>query len=249
MASLNSFGDHAPKSDWLKNFFEAPQTFLSGYELSNNQRRYFKKFLRDANLLEKKNPTTLAFQLKNFGWDKESALAVILVNLVIGNVQVRWYVENFPLEKSLSRNEVEDLLFSANVTKKSAGSIIRSFRRLTETALGTVLNFGRVTLTGRKLTTLTRTKPTVTDGRVILFSLYKFAEYQNTYQFSLSRLLAEPLSPTQIFGIGREEMEQFLNGLSANFPQFIDATFTHDLEKITLSSKKNPTDILTLFEV
>lgn len=248
MASLNSFGDHAPKADWLRKFFEAPKLFLNGNELSNWQRRYFKKFLRDAGLLKKNIPTRLFTQLKNFGWDRESALALILVNLVFSNIQVRWYIENLPLEKILSRGEVETLLLSTGVTKKSAGSIIRSFRRLTETTLGTVLKFGQVTLNGRKLKTLTRTKTKVTDGRVILFALYKLAENVSVYQFSLIRLLDEPLSPANIFGIRREELEQFLNGLSANFPEFIDATFTHDLEKITLKPERRSEEILILFE-
>lgn len=248
MTSLNSFGDHAPKADWLRQFFATPKFFLNGHELSNWQSRYFKKFLRDAGLLKKNIPTRLVTRLKNFGWDRESALALILINLIFSNVQIRWYVENLPLGRILLRGEVETLLLSAGVTKKSAGSIIRSFRRLTETTLGTVLKFGQVTLTGRKLETLTRTKNKVTDGRVILFALYKLAENINVYQFSLIRLLEEPLSPVNIFGIRREELEQFLNGLSANFPEFIDATFTHDLEKITLKPERCSEEILTLFE-
>lgn len=248
MASLNSFGDHAPKSDWLRKFFENPTLFFSTHELSEWPIGYFKKFLRDANLLKKNLPTQFAMTLKIFGWDREAALALILINLFFANAQVRWYVENLPVEKTFRRGEIETRLLSTGMTKKSAGSIIRSFRRLSETALGTILKFGRVTLTGRKLTMLTRTKPKVTDGRVILFALYKLAERRGSYQFSLSHLLAEPLSPAKLFGIGREELEQFLNGLSANFPKFIDATFTHDLEKITLNPEKNSEDILTLFE-
>lgn len=248
MASLNSFGDHAPKADWLRKFFEAPKSFLNGHELSNWQCRYFKKFLRAADLLEKNSPTQLADRLKIFGWDRESALAIILVSLIFSNIQVRWYIKNLPVEKIFSRREVETLLLSTGMTKKSAGSIIRSFRRLNETALGTVLKFGRTTLNGNRLTTLMRTKPKVTDGRVILFALYKLAERINVYQFSLARLLDEPLGPAIIFGLHREELEQFLNGLSANFPEFIDATFTHDLEKIALNPELHATEILTLFE-
>ena len=248
MASLNSFGDHAPKSDWLRKFFANPKLFLNEHDLSTWQFNYFKKFLRDADLLKKNYPTQFAEQLKAFGWDRESALALILINLIFSNVQIRWYIENLPLEKIFSRREVETLLLSAVVTKKSAGSIIRSFRRLSETAFGTVLKFGQVTLNGNRLTNLTRTKPKVTDGRVILFALYKLAERINIYQFSLTRLLDEPLSPAKIFGIRREELEQFLNGLSANFPEFIDSTFTHDLEKITFNPEHCSADILPLFE-
>ena len=55
------------------------------------------------------------------------------------------------------------------------------------------------------------------------------------------------LSPAQIFGLDRDEMEAFLNGLSAGYPEFINATFTHDLEKITLREDKTSHDVLDLF--
>jgi len=42
-------------------------------------------------------------------------------------------------------------------------------------------------------------------------------------------------------------MEKLLTGLSINYPEFINATFTLDLDNITLRSEKNAQDVLTLF--
>ena len=39
------------------------------------------------------------------------------------------------------------------------------------------------------------------------------------------------------------------SSLSANYPEFLDVTFTHDLEKISLMPVKTAEDILKLFEV
>ena len=115
------------------------------------------------------------------------------------------------------------------------------------------LHFGTTTGDGHKLLTLKRTKARVDDGRVILYALYKFAEETDGwYQFNLSRLISDSdsagLSPAKIFGIDRDEMQQFLNGLSTNYPDFISATFTHDLEKISLTSEKTSQDVLKLFD-
>lgn len=55
-------------------------------------------------------------------------------------------------------------------------------------------------------------------------------------------------SPMKIFGINREEMQQFLNGLSTKYSDFINVSFTHDLEKISLSADKNSQDVLNLFD-
>lgn len=56
------------------------------------------------------------------------------------------------------------------------------------------------------------------------------------------------VSPTKIFGIEYEEMQQLLNGLSTNYSDFINATFTHDLEKISLVAEKTSHDVLNLFD-
>ena len=55
------------------------------------------------------------------------------------------------------------------------------------------------------------------------------------------------VSPTRIFGLSRETMIPLLNGLTANYPDFISASFTLDLENITLRSDKSAQDVLELF--
>ncbi len=54
--------------------------------------------------------------------------------------------------------------------------------------------------------------------------------------------------PTRIFGLDREGMTPLLLGLSAKYPDFITASFTHDLEKITLAEDKSSQDVLDLFK-
>lgn len=88
---------------------------------------------------------------------------------------------------------------------------------------------------------------------VILYSLYKFAEACGDYhQFTLSRLLnhdleSDGVSPTEIFGLDRNQMEKILNGLTINYPDFLNASFTLDLDNITLNSEKTSQDVLNLF--
>lgn len=55
------------------------------------------------------------------------------------------------------------------------------------------------------------------------------------------------VSPSEIFGLEREEMEKVLHGLSINYPDFITASFTLDLDNITLRSEKTSKDVLDLF--
>jgi phosphoadenosine phosphosulfate reductase len=253
MKSLNTCEEHAPKPEWVADFFERQNDFLRDSGLGPNQNTKFKRFLSDSSLIIKNNVTDFSNQIKNIGWESESAWGLILVNLVYNNPQMRWYVDNMPAASCYHRKSIEEQLISLGQSEKMARAIIASFKRLCDLPLGTKLNFGTITEKGNQIETLTRRKSTLQDNRVVLYSLYKFAEAcDNYYQFTLSRLLdhtveSAGISPTQIFGFERDDMERFLNGLSAKYPEFINATFTHDLDKITLREDKTSHDVLTLF--
>lgn len=252
--SLNTVADHAPKPEWLKDFFYSPNDFMKENSLGRNQFEFFKRFLFDAELVDKKDKTATDFTelVKQIGWDTATAWGLIAVNLVYNNPQMRWYVENLSVNEGIARAVVEERLRAVEVSVKDSKSIVKAFKRLCEIPLGTALNFGTTTSDGRNLSTLKRTKAKIDDGRVVLYALYKFAETADGwYQFNLSRLMSDSnsagVSPSKIFGIDRDEMQQFLNGLSANYPDFINVTFTHDLEKISLVPEKTSEDVLKLF--
>lgn len=253
MKSLNSFADHAPKPDWVRLFFDKPNEYLADNALGPMQISIFRKFLSHATLIEKNVATSFTELIRKIGWNTESAWGLILIHLVYNNPQVRWYVEKMPPGEEFPRKSVEDMLMSLAITKKDSSSIIKAFKRLCDLPLGKKLNFGAVTDKGRNIDTLVRRKCTLEDNRVILYSLYKFAEVcEGYFQFTLSRLLdhsieSPGLSPSMIFGFDRNDMERFLNGLSAEYPEFINVTFTHDLDKISLREDKTSEDVLTLF--
>lgn len=256
MKGLNTFSNHSPKPEWLKDFFDNTSRFFVKNNLGTEQIRRFKVFLTDSELIEKKtlNVTEFTGLVKKIGWNNATAWGLILINLIYNNPQVRWYVENLPVGEGFDRAVVEEKLRVINVSKGNILSIVNAFKRLCEIPLGTELNFGMTTSNGKNLSTLKRTKAKIDDEKIILYALYKFAEATNGwYQFSLTQLMNDKnsagVSPTKIFGIDREEMEQILNGLSANYPDFINVTFTHDLEKISLSAEKNSQEVLKLFEV
>ncbi|MCR5834344.1 MAG: phosphoadenosine phosphosulfate reductase family protein [Selenomonadaceae bacterium] len=252
--SLNTFADHAPKPEWIKSFFNYTDKFFESNTLGNNQFNFFKRFLYDAALVNKKDKSITPFTelVKKIGWDSPTAWGLILVNLIYSNRQIRWYIENFPINEGISRKIVEEQLKAIEVSDKDSKSIAKAFKRLCEIPLGTVLHFGTTTSEGRNLATLTRTKARVDDIRVILYSFYKFAEEIDWYNLTLSRMMNDSysggVSPTKIFGIDYEEMRRILNGLSANYPEFIYSSFTHDLEKISLKKEKTSEDVLNLFE-
>ena len=173
----------------------------------------------------------------------------MLMNLAVNNPQFSWYVKNMDIDIVYSREDLTAMLTAAGQSSGNVTSILSAYRRIVTTPLGTVLNFGYVSDDG----SFCRTKCVVSDARVFLYGLFKFAEKCGDYKaFTLSTLLNDSIerdgiSPTRIFDVTREEAEPMLRGLSAKHPDFIDASFTHDLEKITLAEDKSSADVLELF--
>ncbi len=250
MKSINTFTDHAPKRDWLVRFFDMKDDFFTDHGLGPAMFDFFRRFLRDAGLNDKNRFTPFAELISNIGWETDTALGLILVNLAMENPQFAWYINNLDLNIYYERNQVKDMLMGYGMKDKPADQIIRCYKRITmDSPFGNVLNFGFYT----DEEDLVRSKCNMSDARVLLYALYKFAEKCNDYkEFHLSYLYDESverdgISPVRIFGLtDEEELKSLLLGLSAQYPEFINATFTNDLQSITLRDKTSE-DVLGLF--
>lgn len=249
MRSINSFTEHAPKSEWISDFFINNDSFLLSNTLGPDQILKFKVFLTDSFLIKDNNITDFAKLIIELGWNSPNSLGLILINLVNNNPQMEWYVKNFDIDCIYAKQTVIDMLINDGLKERPSASVVKAFKRIVETPFGTTLHFGHVTENDE----LSRTKCAIEDFRVVLYGLFKFAEKCNNYkEFTLTTLLNDSIerdgiSPTRIFGLTREEMKPMLLGLTAQYPAFIYASFTHDLEKISLAEDKTSQDVLSLF--
>lgn len=253
MKSLNTFADHAPKPEWITDFFSFGTEYLGNNTLGPMQITKYKRFLSDAGLIAKNKTTVFYETVKAIGVNAEDTWGLVLVNLVNENPQIGWYVRNMDAGHVYGSQEIVGTLASFGVKEKDARSILKSFKRLCETPLGKRLKFGTFADTGHALRSITRTKPERPSPLVMLYALYKFAEKCGGYwEFPLSRLMdftieAEGVSPAQIFASPRDEMEALLNGLARTNPDFVTFTTTHDLELVRLSDDKTSADVVALF--
>lgn len=253
--SINSFANHAPKPAWVQEFFDSGNEYWNRDNgLGKNQIPMFKRFLRECGLIDAKDgKTTELFSLvSRTGWRDNTTWGLLLSNLVY-NRQCGWYVRNMDCGIRYDRSYISDLLVAEGVKKDDATSIINAFKRFCELPLGEVFNWGFVEESGRQVTALCRTKCSVQDRRVILYSLYLFAEKCNMREFHIPYLFDETVerdgvSPVRLFGLYDEgELRSILLGLSARYPEFINATYTNDLQTVTLREKTSA-DVLKLFE-
>ena len=250
-SSLNSFGDHAPKPEWIAEFFDRGDDYFKTHKLGPMQISVFKKFLSNAQLATKEKTTEFFDLVKRIGVNTDTAWGLIYSNLSYNNIQMRWYLDNMHVHEAYNRSLLEEKLMAEGVSAKDARSITKSFKRLTETPLGTVLHFGNAA--GKSGEVIERTKCSIHDDRVLLYTLYRYAEAcQDYYEFSIARLMNNSInsigiSPVKLFGFTEEELKTMLTGMSAKYPNFINASFTHGLDKVSLRDDMTADDVLKMF--
>lgn len=249
--SLNCYSNHGPKLEWFEQYLKFKNEFSKKHSLGSNMYDFFKRFLRDANLLDTNGFTQTANVIDRLSLDSEQSWGIMLTNLSY-TPQIQWYIKNICMGQEYSRDLIVTLLESEDVNSTSANQMILAYKRILELPFGN-LGLGTYVAEKNKIVLFKRTLWQNPDPIVILYSLYKFAENCGEYyQFTLTRLLNHDIesvgvSPTEIFGLNRDDMEKILNGLSINYPDFITASFTLDLDNITLRNDKTSKDVLELF--
>ncbi|MCL2499301.1 MAG: phosphoadenosine phosphosulfate reductase family protein [Defluviitaleaceae bacterium] len=267
MKTINCYDDHAPKTEWLLDFFKKGNVFFRDNDLGPNMFSHFRKFLREALVTKTptkvdnrpdKNDFVLPFGelILDIGWDTDAALGLMLINLAHESGQFEWYIKELEVGRLYSQQTVIDMLLNAGVKQgsgkepyKAHKSIFKSYKRIVETPFGTKLNFGYISDDAD----ISRTTCNVSDPRVILYGLYVYNDKANAHhEFRLNTLYEnleqDGIPPTTIFGLDRQAMEPILRGLSAKYPELINYSDTNDLCKISLRENKTPQDVLDLFK-
>ncbi len=284
MSGIDRYFSFGSRAQWLDIFckYEGGEEFWysDGDNLVPNKRKdAFRAFAIDAGLVSYDNkaegdkytkclPTQLTQVVSQLGANSAEAWALILCNLVY-TPAFNWFATNLMQGVCYTPDSIKLMLSSVmendikGLGKRNVVDALKIF--LSKTPLGTEQVFAicdateKVSASGKEtitLNSLQRCPWTDPDAKVILYSLYKFAEACGEYyQFTLETLLDEDIerdgvSPTQIFGLDRETMVRILNGLSINYPEFISASFTLDLDTITLrpnGSDLTSEDVLMLF--
>lgn len=251
--SIDEYATHHPNKECINAFIESKEMFSITNNCGYNKPAFsmYNKFLRDAGLISSKSIEPLANILFEKGFDDEAIWGLIFANLAYAP-QIGWLVDHIQFNTVYTQVQIKTTLENYITTKTGPQNIARSYGNISKLPISSV-GFGNIASESKNGFEFIRTPWQNPDPKVILYSLYKFAEAcGDYYQFTLSRLLnheidSDGVSPTQIFGLEREQMEQLLNGLAINYPDFINVSFTHDLDNITLRKEKTSKDVLSLF--
>ena len=281
MTSLGRYYTFGVQDEWLNSFVRhegGREFWLSNGDgqVARKKKDAFKNFAIDAGLVVYDKtvdgdkytrcvPTPFANVIMREGAYSEISWALILCNLVYTS-DYNWHVKNLEFDTVYTPDALKLMLSEVLVNDIKGGSkrnVVDTLKvMMAKTPLGKNKIFAscditvKYTAAGREnltLNTIQRVNWLDPDPRVILYSLYQFAEHCGDYhQFSLTTLLDDSIerdgiSPTRIFGLDYDAMVSILNGLSVNYPEFISASFSLDLDTISLRPEKTAQDVLALF--
>lgn len=258
MGSIDRYGNMGVELDWVREYFKLKDEFwASAHSLGTNKVKNLKSFLNDSEVTVKGSFSSFGEVIARIGIDSVEAWALMLCNLTYTS-ELNWWIKNISFNVTYTPDSIYALL-DDTMSKNSRSHIVSAYKNIliSTPQLSVELGLGSCDYelkNGKRIwNTVVRLPWTAPNPRVILYSLFKFAEAcGDYYQFTLSRLLnhdidSDGVSPTEIFGLDRDQMEKILNGLSINYPDFINASFTLDLDNITLNSEKSSKDVLNLF--
>ena len=255
LKGINKYLSVGVDAEWINSFIDD-----NSFEPGNRKTDVMYGFMTDAGLVAKRKLTSFGELITRMGTSDANSWALMLCNLAY-TPAFQWYIKNIPFNETYYERQL-DIDMGEDTTKKAKSEFWNGFKTILDTneafkeiGLGIPDITVKQTTAGEKksMNSLVRQPWQDPDPRVILYSLYKFAEAcGDYYHFTLRRLLdhdvdSAGISPTQIFGTDSDSMQQILIGLSINYPEFINASFTLDLDKIDLVNTKSSSDVLELF--
>ena len=255
LKGINKYLSVGVDAEWINSFIDD-----NSFEPGNRKTDVMYGFMTDAGIVAKRKLTSFGELITRMGTSDANSWALMLCNLAY-TPAFQWYIKNIPFNETYYERQL-DIGMGEDTTKKAKSEFWNGFKTILDTneafkeiGLGIPDITVKQTTAGEKksMNSLVRQPWQDPDPRVILYSLYKFAEAcGDYYHFTLRRLLdhdvdSAGISPTQIFGTDSDSMQQILIGLSINYPEFINASFTLDLDKIDLVNTKSSSDVLELF--
>lgn len=281
MKGLDRYFTFGTREEWLDSFvrYQGGSKFWltdGDGQVANKKKDAFKNFVDDAGLTvydksadgdkyTKCIPTPFADVIFREGAYSQISWALILCNLAY-TPAYNWFINNLEFGVVYTPDSLRLLLTDVmendtkGIGKRNVVDALKIFMAKTPLGKNRIFAFcdieEKYSVSGREMVTLNSVERVAwaePDARVILYSLYKFAEKCGDYdQFTLSTLLDDSIerdgvSPTKIFGLDYDTMVPILNGLAVNYPEFISVSFALGLDTINLQPDKISQDVLNLF--
>lgn len=247
MKGMNRYNHFGLRMPWVEHFFDYGIDCFGMNVLGNLQYNALRVWLQEAELLESTSrgkeigqPLPLAGKLKSFTSYHPMTWAVIWTNLAYRSVIIKWYMKYAPLNEMIDKNDLVGMIedsYSQSTRNNAITSVLETLRT---TPIGRDFGQGVDFKEGGKIQYI-RTGWESPDPYAILYSLYKWAEVNDRYAFTLSQMddvrktdgdMA--MDPVTIYGLNPDDYKSLLQELALHFPNFIAVSFVRDLDNVKL---------------
>lgn len=257
MGAIDRYGNFGVEYKWLISYFKKKDAYWDESSLGRNMIKSLKSFLNDSSITEKGKFSKFGTIIDKLGIESAIAWGLLVSNLAYTS-EFNWWIKNINVD-TVYTPEMLNAMLTDVPSENSRSHIISAYKNIfiSIVPLNQEIGLGACDYeeknSKRFLKSVRRSSWINPDPKVILYSLYLFAEKcGGFYSFTLNRLLnhdieSDGISPTQIFGLDRDTMTRVLNGLASNYPEFISVSFSIDLDNIYLKEDKTSADVLELF--
>jgi phosphoadenosine phosphosulfate reductase len=172
---------------------------------------------------------------------------VVWTNLAHNSTLVNWYVHQVGWGTTWTKEGLVSLMPDDLSWRTRENAVDALVGLLRYTPLGEQLGLGRVEMKGRVVGTVTKHGWAEPHPLALLYSLYRLAEKLGRYNFTVREFFEEKFeSPFLLFGVSREPLTRYLQGLSVSWPDWVRVEAVLDLDNIYLEEGLQACEVLDL---
>lgn len=261
IANYENFGlRENDKYPWVSTLVEMGEDFFpwrDGHPLGKNMVKSAARiWFTQAGLITEgsKKTTSLVEVFKNFGGEVVLGWEFIWVALVNNSALVKWFVTATETDKPYTIEQLSEMLANSSPSLGKStidGGLAALKDMFTKSPLGGENTVTLPIMKGRTVQNLTR-KSKAVNPLTLLYGMYLVAVKAERGSFTVRELLTADkesifVSPLVAFGISPDTFKKQCEGLKSKYPDYIETTFTHGNDEITVFPKKHTIeDIITL---
>jgi phosphoadenosine phosphosulfate reductase len=253
--SIDKYSTLGLRRNWLLHFFNTlDNCFENNDNLGSKQIYALINWLRDSGLLEIKNKkvTNQCKELtKVLEIDEIFVWQIIWINLYNESKIVKWYVDEIGWNTIHTKRELLDMLIKSfpGLSEATLNNPLTALMNTFDSSpLGSEIGYGILEKKGKAVKKVKKSLKKEISPFIVAYSLYKMAEQNNQYAFTLSEIYNEKSKggPYNILGIPKERLKDTLRYLQENKNCLLKVDLTADLDNIHLSSDIRSKDIIGL---
>lgn len=263
IVSINNYRNfglrEGDKETWVTLLVEMREKFFSWNEshpLGEPKVKSARIWFEQAGLIypENRKATPLVDFFEKYGGENELGWEFVWISLANYADIVGWFISATEIDRIYTIKDLSEMLGNdkPSLGKSTIDGGLAALRdMLTKSPLGSEGNVTSVEMKGKQVKSIIRKSKNV-ESLSILYGIYLIAHKTNRNGFTVRELMSanDPstfISPIVAFGITPELFKKACDGLRSKYPDYIETTFTHGNDEITIfPSKYKPEDILKL---